>query len=232
MITINDSICIPITETEIKLVMEKARNQLFISKRDNLRDRHENIQYDNILRGYIGEYAITKWINQQAIFFDQSNYRADGETIDVDFLYKGKNIELKTSLIPDADLTLENAIAKRDIKLIKRESRIEQLRGDIHLQIFFDQRRLAKDEWLASRLIDIEEAAIDELYDRMLARCYKNTVYFVGWIDKLTLIENINKLSVADQTWSFKNSQRNFWNCRVAHSNKPTDLPNFLKSQA
>ena len=38
--------------------MEKARTQLFISKRDNLRNRHANIQYDCILRGYIGEFAI------------------------------------------------------------------------------------------------------------------------------------------------------------------------------
>lgn len=232
MNTKEDSICISVTDDEIRQVMEKARTQLFISKRDNLRNRHANIQYDCILRGYIGEFAITKWMNQQGIFFDQSNYRADGETIDVDFLYKGRDIELKTSLIPDADLTLENAIANRDIKLIKRESTIEHLRGDIHLQIFFDQRRLAKDEWLAGKIIDINEAGIDELFDKMLARCYRNTAYFVAWIDKPTLIKNINDLPDRDQTWSFKNSQRKFWNCKVSQSNKPADLPNFLKSQA
>lgn len=229
MITKNDSICIPVTDDEIKSVMEKARKQLFISKRDNLRNRHANIQYDCILRGYIGEYAITKWMNKQGVFFDQSNYRADGENIDVDFLYKGKNIELKTSLIPDTDSTLENAIANRDIKLIKREEEIDSLRGDIHLQIFFDQRRLAKDEWLASRIIDIEGAGIDELFDKMLARCYRNTAYFVAWIDKPTLINNIKGLDAGEQTWSFKNSQREFWNCKVIHSNKPLELADYLK---
>jgi len=145
LITIKDSIRISVTDDEIKSVMEKVRTQLFISKRDNLRNRHANIQYDCILRGYIGEFAITKWMNEQGIFFDKTNYKADGENIDIDFLYKGKNIELKTSLIPDADFTIEKAIANRDIKLIKREEGIENIKGDIHLQIFFNQRRKAKD---------------------------------------------------------------------------------------
>ena len=68
MITKHDSIRISITDDEIKAVMEKARTQLFISKRDNLRNRHANIQYDCILRGYIGEFAIKKWMNEQGIF--------------------------------------------------------------------------------------------------------------------------------------------------------------------
>ena len=230
MITIKDSIRISVTDDEIKSVMEKARTQLFISKRNNLRNRHPNIQYDCILRGYIGEFAITKWMNKQGIFFNKTNYKADGENIDIDFLYKGKNIELKTSLIPDADFTIEKAIETRDIKLIKRENEIINLKGDMHLQIFFDQKRLAKDEWLAGRIINIEKAGIDELFDKMLARCYRNTTYFVAWIDKQTLIENFNNLPESDKTWSFKNSQRQFWNCKVINSKKPIDLPEYLKN--
>ena len=228
MITKQDSICIALTDNEIKSVMEKARTQLVISKRDNLRSRHANIQYDCILRGYIGEFAITKWANEQGIFFDKINYRPDGENIDVDFLYKGRDIELKTSLVPDVDYTIENAIEKRDIKLIKREEDIRNLKGDIHLQIFFNQRRFAKDEWLAGRIINIEDAVIDELFDKMLARCYRNSVYFVAWIDKPTLIERVNGLPEMDRTWSFKDAQRQFWNCKVIHSKRPIDLPGFL----
>ena len=112
MITKEDSICLTLTDDEIKFVMEKARTQLFISKTDNLRNRHANIQYDCILRGYIGEFAITKWMNEKGIFFDKTNYKAAGENIDIDFLYNGKKIELKTSLIPDADFTIENAIER------------------------------------------------------------------------------------------------------------------------
>jgi hypothetical protein len=53
LITKQDSIRISVTDDEIKSVMEKGRIQFFISKRDNLRNRHANIQYDCILRGYI-----------------------------------------------------------------------------------------------------------------------------------------------------------------------------------
>ena len=89
---------------------------------------------------------------------------------------------------------------------------------------------MAKDEWLASRIINIEEAGIDELFDKMLTRCYRNTVYFVAWIDKHTLIQNIIHLPDTDKTWSFKDAQRQFWNCKVINSKKPIDLPQFLKN--
>ncbi len=209
--------------------MQKVRTQLFISKRDNLRNRHPNIQYDCILRGYIGEYAVTKWMQEAGIVFDNTNYRPDEQNIDIDFLYKGKNIELKTSLIPDRDVTVEQAIATRDIKLIKREDDINRSRGDIHIQIFFDQRRKAKDEWLAGRIIDIEEAGIDELFDKMLARCYRNSIYVVGWIDKPTLVKEIEGMNLSDRTWSFKDSQRLFWNCKITACKKPVTLPTFLR---
>lgn len=113
--------------------------------------------------------------------------------------------------------------------MIKREDDINSLRGDIHLQVFFDQRRKAKDEWLASRMIDVEEAGIDELFDKMLARCYRSSIYVVGWIDKPTLIAEIEKLNLTDRTWSFKDSQRLFWNFKITACKKPTSLPAFLK---
>lgn len=230
LITKEDIICIPLTDDEIKTVMEKARKQLFISTVDNLRTRNANIQYDCIMRGYIGEYAITKWLAQHGINFDKTNYLNEEENIDIDFLYKEKNIELKTSLIPDVDVTIEKSISCRDIKLIKREENIENLRGDIHLQIFFDQRRKAKDEWLASKIIDIEHVEINELFDRLLARAYRNKTYFVGWIDKSTFVSKITSLPEAERTWTFKNAKRHFWNCKIAECNKPVSLPAYLKT--
>ena len=230
LITKEDIVCIPLTDDEIKLVMEKARKQLFISKLDNLRTRHANIQYDCILRGYIGEYAITKWLGKHDIVFDETNYLNEDENIDIDFLYKQKNIELKTSLIPDVDITIEKSIACRDIKLIKREDNVENLRGDIHLQIFFDQKRKAKDEWLANQDIEIEKVEIDELFDKLLAKAYRNKTYFVGWIDKPTLVSKINALPENKRTWTFKNAKRHFYNCKIAESNKPANLPAYLKS--
>ena len=56
--------------------------------------------------------------------------------MDVDFEYKGLDLELKTSLIPDADKTLQNVFNKRDIKLIRRTLKIVDLKSDIHIQIY------------------------------------------------------------------------------------------------
>ena len=168
-------------------------------------------------------------MNEQGVFFDKTNYIPDGDNIDIDFLYKGKNIELKTSLIPDSDATLEKAIALRDLKLVKREADINNLKGDIHVQIFFDQRRFAKDEWLASRIIDIENGSINELFDKMLARCYRKSIFIVGWIDKMTLIKDIENMNPQLRTWSFKSSKREFWNCKIVNSKKPIDLISYLK---
>ena len=79
MITAQDAICISVTEIEIKSVMEKAIAQFAIAKRDNLRNRHENIQFDCILRGYIGEYAIARWLEENDIHLPERNFKNDGE---------------------------------------------------------------------------------------------------------------------------------------------------------
>jgi hypothetical protein len=228
LITNLDIICLPLADEEIKWVMQRAREQFSIAKRDNLRNRHINIQYDCILRGYIGEYAIRKWLEENDIILTATNFRNDGDNIDIDFLYNGKNIELKTSLVPDGDVTIEKSISIRDIKLIKRESKIENLRGDIHLQIYFNQKRKAKDDWLQSQEINIEKENIDVLFEKLLCRSYRNTVYFVGWIDKASLVEKINTSPPLTQIWTFANAKRDFWNCKISESRKPLELPSYL----
>ncbi len=228
MITAQDIICIPLSEEEIKDAIIKAKQNFSIAKRDNLRSRHINIQFDCLLRGYIGEYAIKKWLAECGIFLEVNNYIKDGENIDIDFLYKGKNIELKTSLVPDADVTIERSILKRDIKIIKRNESIDDLHGDIHLQVYFRQRTKAKDKWLSEAEINLDEENIDLLYHSLLARAYKDTVYFVGWIDKPYLKCQMDSLNGNDRSWTFKNSKRAFWNCKIAQSKRPAELPAFL----
>jgi hypothetical protein len=230
LITKQDIICIPLADEEIKWVMERAREHFSIANRDNLRHRHINVQYDCILRGYIGEYAMRKWLEENDIVLTATNFRNDDDNIDIDFLYKGKNIELKTSLVPDGDVTIEKSISFRDIKLIKREEKIENLRGDIHLQIYFNHKRKAKDDWLQQQQINIEEESIDALFEKLLCRCYRNTIYFVGWIDKISLVEKINGLPPIRQTWTFANAKRDFWVCKIVDSKKSTELSNFLSS--
>ena len=132
--------------------------------------------------------------------------------------------------MPDADITIEKSISLRDIKLIKRKKNIEDLQGDIHLQIYFNQKRKAKDDWLLAQTINIDEENIDVLFEKLLCRCYRNTIYFVGWIDKISLIEKINSLPPVKQTWTFANAKRDFWNCKISESRKPIELLNYLLS--
>jgi hypothetical protein len=228
--SINDAILIKVTEQEIKSVMQKALQHFTIAHRDNLRQRHINIQFDCILRGYIGEYAMARWLDENDIFITQQNFRNDTDAIDIDFLYKSYNIELKTSLVPDADKTLENVINNRDIKLIKRKPTIAELAGDIHLQIIFNQRRKAKDTWLENQPINFSHIELNDLYNLILARCYINTIYFVGFIDKPTLVSQLQNIASTSQTWTFPYSQRTFWSCPIKKCRKPNELPAFLKT--
>ena len=132
--------------------------------------------------------------------------------------------------MPDADRTIQSCVGVRDIKLIKREDNIEELHGDIHLQIYFDQRRKAKDDWLEGRYIELAEKNIEEIFERLLARAYRNTVYFIGWIDKAALVMETNKLPEAKKTWTFPGSKRRFWNYKIADCKKPAELPAYLKA--
>ena len=189
-ITQEDIIKIELSEDEVKNIIRTVTEKLDIAKMDNLRYRHKNIQFDCLLRGYVGEYCIIKWLKEYDINFETTNYLEDDENIDIDFLYKEKNLELKTSLVPDVDGIIENAVNKRDIKLIRRgNSRIEDLRGDIHLQIYYSQRRKAKDEWLKQQTIDLNSKDINYLYNSFNAKAYKATTFFVAWIDKETLVK-------------------------------------------
>lgn len=230
-ISINDVVRIYLTPKEVKDVLETVTQKIDISKMDNLRYRHKNIQFDCLLRGYIGEYGIVKWLKEYDIGFESTNYIQENENIDIDFYYKGKNIELKTSLIPDTDVIIDKAIERRDIKLIKRgDSKIEDLRGDIHLQIYYSQKRRAKDNWLQAQQINIESKDIDYLYHAFKADLYQSSTFFVAWIDKEALVTHINALPEKERYWSFRGSKRLFWNCKIQQSKKPIDLVHFLRS--
>lgn len=226
MLTINDVITINLSKDEILSCINKTKQHSFV---DNLRYRHANVQFDCKLRGYIGEYAIEKWFIENGIDLETTNYIEDGGNIDIDFLIKGKNIELKTSLIPDADANLATVISRRDIKLIKRGSdNIEQLRGDIHMQIYYSQKTKSRDNWLKDQEIDLDDNNFENLYEAFNADIYLDSTNFVAWIDKPTLITTINALPQNQRYWSFPGSQRFFWNCKLHLSKKPADLISYI----
>lgn len=230
MVSFEHILHLPLTESEILESIQKAIENTSISELDNLRFRHPNIQFDCMIRGYLGEFAIQKWLKENGIEVERTNLILEDDQVDIDFVYKGKNIELKTSLVPDADQTVKNALLNRDIKLIRREEKIENLRGDIHLQVFFNQRRKAKDDWLKALKVDLGLKDPKYLYDAFCAMRYKTDLFFVGWINKITLVKRINLLVHNERTWTFPKSKREFWSCRILESNKPAELIHFLKS--
>ena len=154
MVSINDVVNIKLSKEEILSCIAKTQQHTFLN---NLRERHPNIQFDCKLRGYVGELALKKWFGEKDIEIEAIDYLEDGENIDIDFVITGQNIELKTSLIPDADGNIENVIAKRDIKIIRRgNDAIEDLKGDVHLQVYYQQHRQKKDNWLTAQKIDLK----------------------------------------------------------------------------
>lgn len=227
MVGIEDVINLQLSKEEIFECIRKTQSVVFI---DNLRRRHPNVQFDCKLRGYIGELAIKKWFLSNGIKIEAIDYMPDGDSIDIDFIVSGLNIELKTSLIPDADINIEGVLNKRDIKLIRRNGQsIEDLKGDIHMQIYYQQKTKAKDKWLSEQDIDLDSKDIDYLYMALKAYAYLSTTFFVAWIDKNTIISRINKLPEYKRYWSFPNSMRVFWVCPLKNSNKPKDLITYFK---
>ena len=213
-------------KNDVIAAIAKAKDQNFI---DNLRDRHINVQFDSKLRGYIGEIALKKWFLENDIKITTTNYFEEDIGIDVDFEYKGLDLELKTSLIPDADKTLENVFNKRDIKLIRRTRKIEDLKSDIHIQIFFEQRTNKKDEWLQEQEIDINSNDFEYLYNAFFAKTYITKTYLFGWIDKDTLAERINKLKGYEKSW--RHARRRFWVCKLKECNPPKSLIKYLNEK-
>lgn len=209
-----------LTKEEVLEALQKSLNQNFI---DNLRNRHPNVSLDSKLRGYVGEIAFKKWANANGIEFENSNIKDYSSGMDIDFLFKNEKqslaIELKTSLIPDSDLYLEEVIRKRDIKLIRRNGKsIEQLDADIHVQIIFKQLRLRKDDWLKKQPITFKEN-INTIYDQLAAYRYEKDCYLVGWIDKKTLIKQINSKPQHLKKWKY--GKREFWCCGLNKDAKP-----------
>jgi hypothetical protein len=231
-----DWLNIPLSKTEVMQAMEQALAHNFI---DNLRNRHPNVAFDSKLRGYVGELAFRKWLDQNGISNYSCNHADESSGMDVDFLFEHKekplSLELKTSLIPDADETFECLAEKRDIKLIRRGTQsIAELKGDVHVQLFFKQLRLRKDEWLKSRrkLLDfsapLEVRVIDKIYQEFAAFRYEKDTYLAAWIDKPTLVKQIEKKPPYLQKWKY--GKREFWCCNLKREAKPIEeLASYLK---
>lgn len=230
MVTTSDLIKLPITKLDVIDALNKALSQTFT---DNLRSRPKTVQLDCKIRGYLGEIALKNWFTNNGIHFSQTNYLVDGSELDIDLAYEVNeityNLETKTSLVPDNYKTLSNSIERCDIKLIKRATRIEDLEGDMHLQIYFNFLRKERDTWLTSQSPNWNN--ISDIYATLQLDKYIENTYFVGWIDKPTLIIQINSLPVKYRTWTFPGSQKYFWACNIKNKAKcPIEIISYVKS--
>jgi len=140
------------------------------------------------------------------------------------------DLELKTSLIPDADKTLLDVFNKRDIKLIRRTRKIEDLKSDVHIRIFYNRLTNKKDQWLQEQNIDLNSEDLEYLYESFLGKLYVSNTHLVGWIDKSTLIESIKKLKGYEKSWRY--GKRQFWVCKLNECFPPNALIKFLKGKS
>jgi hypothetical protein len=231
-VSYQDCVSLPVTPDIILQAIEKAQHCHFLN---NLRQRHPNIEFDCKVRGFIGEMVFRNWLALHGIYFQHTNYLADSTGIDVDFVYpyadKTLNLEPKTSLIPDQWRNLPTCIDKGDIKLIRRgKQSIAQLQGDLHVQIYFRQRRNAKDKWLAQQKVDLHNWKPHTLYEFLLGRAYLDNIFLVGWIDTPALVQHLGELPLAESTWQFSGSGRKFWKCNIARqAQRPVELISYLQ---
>lgn len=237
MVNQNDFEVLSLTKEDIFKCIIKARKENFL---DNLRDRDTIIRFDCFLRGCVGELAFRKWLEKYNITIQsQDLMRPENGNIDVDFVINGKDLELKTSLIPsvyyerhhgDKNIQWQKILRRCDIKLIRRGSdTIEQLKGDIHVQIYFDAGKDTREKWLREQDIDLINCSVEEIYEKLFAKMYINYTYLVAWIDKPTLIKRLKGKTGKDAVWTF--GKREFWNSKIKDSKKPIDLVAYLKAK-
>ena len=228
--TINDIKTFDISANDIRDAVAKALEDTFI---DNLRDRHPLVQLDSKVRGNLGESLILRILHEMNIDVINTGTSEEDDT-DIDIIINSKNdenikIEVKTSLVPDSWKTLDAVLRNGDIKIIEREARCEDIRSDIHVQIYYNLLTNQRDNYLSSLNDDISSLSVDELID--LLRLDQLRQAFVAWIDKKTLIASINRLPLHQRTWRF--SYREFWKCRISESKCfdefLSELPFYIK---
>ena len=230
MVQLKDFIQLPVDRKVIAAALVKAINADNVGI-DNLRYRPRMVRLDCKVRGYIGEVALRNWFANYNIHFDKIDYFDDDTNMDIDMVYEGHNdsydIEVKTSLVPDAYHNMTGVIQRADIKIIKRTDSINSVSGDIHIQIYFDFLRKERD----TKLRNLNQSINDPraIYEQMELDNYINNTYFVAWIDKPSLINYINNLSY--KTWTFPYAKKDFWKCPIGSiAKKPIEIINYINN--
>lgn len=226
--------------------------------RNNLRQRNPIIQFDSLLRGYIGENAVQRWLSfDNGIRILSTDIMESSSNMDIDLTLERKsdgrtfNTEIKTSMIPDIYKDLNGLMGKTDIKLIRRQGQpIEQLKGDLHIQLYFPVLKNVREGYLSGLENDPHvKAMYDVFHKRITPKDYfrdlstygndglgetlgllkipqaLSTVLVAGWTDKDSLIRT------QPNTWNY--GYRSFFECKIggpfSKTYSPDSLPEFLK---
>ena len=226
MVTVDDFMKVEIDYADLQQAVVLSLEKNFL---DNLRQRNPFVQLDSKIRGYLGEFAIRKLIGQsKSISILKTDYISDGSYEDKDIVVENEYssniiLEIKTSLFPDTWRTLDALLENADIKIIKRERSYFDIRADFHIQIYFNFYRKERDRYLLTLRGNPEDCSVDELI--RLMKLTDLRVSFVAWIDKPTLIKNLE--SSTHKTWYF--GYRDFWKCPLKSSNSPSDFIKCLE---
>ena len=230
MNTPENIITLPLTKGNIIHAIIKAKENAFV---DNLRNRHPLVQLDSKIRGYMGEKAVRNWFAQYDILFEEAKHSLDSTGMDIDLLYKTEkgayNLEVKTSLVPDRWGHLNACLQKGDIKLIRRgNTGIEELSGDLHLQIYYGMLRKARDRFVENLSEKVAELPPENIFKHLRAGDYINNTFLVAWIDKPSLVELV-KSKKKDKMWRF--GMRTFWKCNLSReARKPREMVDYIKA--
>lgn len=221
----NNVIQFEITDNDLQLAVEKALRVDFI---DNLRDRATFVKLDSKIRGYLGEIGMNRFLTTNGItVLETDRYEAQSNE-DKDVLvqndFRQCVLEIKTSLIPDVWGTLEEVLKRADIKIIKRENDYHYIKADFHLQIYFNQCRKKRDEFLKTIAGSPVNYNVSEIIEVMNLRELKQV--FVAWVSKTDLIAYLDRQVV--KTWNFM--YRDFWKCPLTLSKEPNLLIDAIKN--
>ena len=230
MVRIEDVVNLNIDEVTIRTISQKAIDNFNIANNDNLRNRSLAVKLDCLFRGYLGEYLVTNWLLEHGIHIAAGNIEIDEYEPDIDLSFESAsgmqyNIEIKTSLLPDKWQCLGNVLNYGDIKLIKRSRFINDLAGDVHIQIYYTPLRQERDKWLSTNAHLHDTVTDEQLIQELDLINNYSTVYLVAWIDKPSLIT----ANLYPQTWHY--GMRDFWRCPFNGIAKTMDsLPDYLLS--
>ena len=223
----SDIIKIILSKDEIFLAIDHAKKEDFL---DNLRDRNEFVAFDSKVRGYMGELYFKNIFIDSKIKILKVDYAMEGLETDIDFELEkesGKvvSIECKTSLVPDVYGSIRNSINHCDIKIIRREKDYLQIPTDIHVQIYYDELRKQRDQYLSGISGNVLSYSNEELFE--LLKLNDLTGYFVSWIDRDSLNSYLGSLPIYERIWKF--GYRSFWKCPLSMSKEPGQLIPYLR---